>query len=928
MANTKLRRWNAALVAACGLAVLVAGCHPGGDGAAAPTAVSSGPQNADVWPRTYQLADASLAVYQPQVESWQGNQLTFRGVVAATPIGNSAATFGVMWGTARTSVDPVSRLVVLQNVTLTRSNFPTLPDSGAGYLSELQQDLSSAPQMISLDRLEASLAASGSARVPTVAVSNTPPTIIVSTTPAILIPIDRPAMFRAVPGTGFERVINTRAIILRQPGAAALYLHVYDGWLTAPSIDGPWRQANSMPAGINAVADQLTTSKQGDPLDGAGATPPPSLSNGTPTIYVRHTPAELIVFKGAPAFESIASTGLLWATNTTSYVLRNTADGSDYVLMSGRWYSAPSLQGPWTFVPSTALPASFAAIPPASPAGVVLASVAGTPQAREAVIENSIPRTATIPLSGGPTFRAIFDGAPQLRPIEGTALHYVVNSPTPIIEVTPSSFYALSKGIWFTAASLNGPWNVATAVPASIYDIPPSSPVYYVTYVRVYGSTPDVVYEAYTPGYMGTVVAPDGVVVYGTGYDYQPWVGTTYYAPPPTYGVEANPTYNPATGWTYGFAMGLTTAAVADSWGSPTYYSTTYTGYPCCGSASADVYGQYRDVATSGTETWNASNGNVGRSYSGNYANYRPGTSGDVSAKQNYDEKTGTETYATDRTLNTPAGASGSVQRTGNYTPGDPTAGAYETMTRSETGAHGATNQAARTSGYDTSTGSYGTTYSGTTTGRYGTTGDVQRSATYDPSTGESTSSESGSLTGPGGASRSGEVSGSDDPTTGSATYGASRTATTAGGSSVTTEAGVQTGAGGPEYGPETTVTDAQTGQAKSYGSGWSGGTHYASADGQVYRNSGGGWQQQTASGGWQNASGDTSWADRAQQAQSQGASRSSNFSGGASGGGFGGFGAGSGGGGGFAGRFSGGGFGDRFGESSGFGGGRFGGRR
>jgi len=39
-------------------------------------------------------------------------------------------------------------------------------------------------------------------------------------------------------------------------------------------------------------------------------------------------------------------------------------------------------------------------------------------------------------------------------------------------------------------------------------------------------------------GYYGTVVAPGGVVVYGTGYPYVPWVGTVWYGPPVTYGVR------------------------------------------------------------------------------------------------------------------------------------------------------------------------------------------------------------------------------------------------------------------------------------------------------------------------------------------------------------------------------------------------------
>ena len=102
---------------------------------------------------------------------------------------------------------------------------------------------------------------------------------------------------------------------------------------------------------------------------------------------------------------------------------------------------------------------------------------------------------------------------------------------------------------------------MATSVPDVIYTIPPSSPVHFVTYVRIYGATPEVVYVGYTPGYMGTVVSPYGTVVYGTGYSYTPWIGSVWYPPPYTYGVAAVPVYNPDVGFTYGFAVGLATAA-------------------------------------------------------------------------------------------------------------------------------------------------------------------------------------------------------------------------------------------------------------------------------------------------------------------------------------------------------------------------------
>src|SRR4030095_11529439 len=134
------------------------------------------------------------------------------------------------------------------------------------------------------------------------------------------------------------------------------------------------------------------------------------------------------------------------------------------------------------FVASTDLPPDFAQIPPGSPAGLVLASIAGTPQAREALIENSIPQTASVNLVNGPTFTPYYDGAPKLAPIAGTPLQYVVNSATPVIRVNANSWYALQAGVWFTASSPTGPWMIATSVPPVIYSIPVSSPLHYVTY--------------------------------------------------------------------------------------------------------------------------------------------------------------------------------------------------------------------------------------------------------------------------------------------------------------------------------------------------------------------------------------------------------------------------------------------------------------
>jgi hypothetical protein len=237
----------------------------------APAARAPVPPDPDPWPRPIQLSNATLTLYQPQVESWQGNQLDFRAAVAAKAQGANAETFGVIWGSARTEVDRVARRVTLEDLRLTRSNFPTLPDNGAAYLSELQQPFQDAARTIALDRLEASLAASGTTPPGGVPVHNDPPQILVSNSPALLVPIDGMPVLRSVPNTQFERVINTRVLILRAQGGSPYYLHVYDGWLSASTVEGPWSQATAPPSGLDDVSHQLAESGQVDLLDGGNA---------------------------------------------------------------------------------------------------------------------------------------------------------------------------------------------------------------------------------------------------------------------------------------------------------------------------------------------------------------------------------------------------------------------------------------------------------------------------------------------------------------------------------------------------------------------------------------------------------------------------------------------------------------------------------
>ena len=115
------------------------------------------------------------------------------------------------------------------------------------------------------------------------------------------------------------------------------------------------------------------------------------------------------------------------------------------------------------------------------------------------------------------------------------------------------------------------------------------------------------------------VTAPDK-------YVYTPWIGSVWYPPPYTYGLAAAPIYNPYVGFTYGFALGLATAAWTEPYWGGAYYHPGYWGaYPCCATASANVYG-HCGATTYRERAWYAGGGVAGVTVSGSYSNSRTGT--------------------------------------------------------------------------------------------------------------------------------------------------------------------------------------------------------------------------------------------------------------------------------------------------------------
>jgi hypothetical protein len=346
------------------------------------------------------------------------------------------------------------------------------------------------------------------------------------------------------------------------------------------------------------------------------ALPAKKSSTPAPSVFYSTVPAELVLFNGPPIYENIPFTGLKYATNTESDVFTQASSGAVFVLIAGRWFRAGSLQGPWTFV-SEELPGDFAAIPPGSPAARVRSSVPGTPEAEDSVLLAQVPTTAVINRSEVESKVAVnYIGEPEFKEIEGTSLSYATNTQEKIVKFG-DAYYLCYQAVWFVSDSPKGPWRVTESVPKEIYEIPPSAPVYNVTYVTQTTTSSGSVESSYTAGYMGmyvTGMAVGSCIYWGTGWYYPPYMYygygyPIYYGYPYTYGAAVG--YNPYTG-RYGAAGAVYGPYGGAGWGA-TYNPRTGTY-----ARGATVYGYGGSSRTVG-QAYNP--------YTGTYAATRQGSS-------------------------------------------------------------------------------------------------------------------------------------------------------------------------------------------------------------------------------------------------------------------------------------------------------------
>ncbi|HTQ26960.1 MAG TPA: hypothetical protein VMI35_02485, partial [Puia sp.] len=381
-----------------------------------------------------------------------------------------------------------------------------------------------------------------------------PPPIFYSSNPAILLIVEGDSVLAPSEKLDMEFVVNSNWDLFYDKKKKNYYLLSNTGWLTAGMLKGPWKATQTLPRDMS----KLPSGQNFD--DVKKFVPPPPPSGAVPQVFYSKVPAELILLRGAPVYSRISNTSLLYISNTDNDIFVDNTTNTFYVLLSGRWFSAKSFSGPWAYA-GDHLPGNFAHIPSSSPKAHVLASVPGTVEASDAVMLAEIPQTAIVNKAEVESkVKVTYDGQPKFEPIEKTDLQYASNTQEKIIK-DGDLYYLCFQAVWFMSTSPNGPWKTCDAVPKEIYTIPPSSPVYNVTYVTQTNATSTTVESSAAAGYFGMFIlgaAVGACIAYGTGFYHPPYFywrpGFAYpvYRPwPCAYG--AGVVYNP---WTGGFAGG------------------------------------------------------------------------------------------------------------------------------------------------------------------------------------------------------------------------------------------------------------------------------------------------------------------------------------------------------------------------------------
>ena len=294
-----------------------------------------------------------------------GDTLSARAAFSYQKTGAARPVFGVFWFDGLIAVDRDSNTVTAREVRLARVRLPRgTAEETAQCGQVIESGASSWESWGTLAELKAGLAATDKERASTEDLDNAPPRILFAYERAILVAYDGEPVLEDIEGSKLQRVANTPYAVVYEPGTRTYYLDGANLWYSASDPLGPWTETDRVPEAVRAIVPPDTSAEA-------------RVHGEAPEVLTATEPTELISTDGPPLYAPLVGDELLYVTNTESDVLRDVESQALFVLLAGRWYTAESPDGPWSFVRSDRLPASFREIPAGSAKGHLRVYVGG-----------------------------------------------------------------------------------------------------------------------------------------------------------------------------------------------------------------------------------------------------------------------------------------------------------------------------------------------------------------------------------------------------------------------------------------------------------------------------------------------------------------------------------------------------------------------
>lgn len=171
------------------------------------------------------------------------------------------------------------------------------------------------------------------------------------------------------------------------------------------------------------------------------------INNEPPTIYVRNSPAVLMLIDGEPQLKKEDESDLAYVVNTPFFIVRDPESEKYFIHGGNFWYSSHEILNGWKSTENV-------------PAEVVKFSKKSADEEKTDSLAESFTEAPELIVRTKASELILIDGKEEYEPIIGTSLLYVSNSESDIImDINSQEHFILLAGRWYSSKSLqDGNW--------------------------------------------------------------------------------------------------------------------------------------------------------------------------------------------------------------------------------------------------------------------------------------------------------------------------------------------------------------------------------------------------------------------------------------------------------------------------------------